>query len=129
MSLSIGERLRQVRGNIGVAGFAAALGVNRKTITRWESGGSIPDGASLLALKEQFDVDPSWLLTGKGTGLELADDERELLALYRAAPLAGKAAAVGALKGIVASGNSLVVTGDGNSIAGGDVYRSGKKRE
>ena len=129
MSLSIGERLRQARGSIGVAGFAAALGVNRKTVTRWESGDSIPDGASLLALKEQFDVDPSWLLTGKGAGLELSEDERELLALYRAAPLAGKAAAVGALKVVVASGNNVVVTGDGNRVAGGNVHRGGKKRE
>lgn len=137
MSQSTGDRVREVRGGMGVGEFAETLGVNRKTVTRWESGDSIPDGASLLALKRLFDADPSWLLTGQGPGLELSEDERELLALFRAAPLVGKMAAVGALQGVAAAvdqakgDNSLVVKGSGHRVAaqGGNFkhYRKPKK--
>lgn len=102
MSDGIGNRIARVRGARGVGEFADALGVNRKTVTRWEAGDALPDGASLITLKEKFGADPGWVLTGEGeapSDSTLTSDERELLALYRSAPLAGKMAAVGALQG------------------------------
>ena len=97
----IGDRLRGVRGQLTQAEFSARLGVHRKTVERWESGERIPDGESLLSLKREFGIDPGWLLTGEGdrpSTATLSPDERELLALFRAAPLAVKAAAIGALQ-------------------------------
>ena len=135
MSHTIADRIKQVRGGMAVGGFADSLGVNRKTVTRWESGDSIPDGASLIALKRLYDVDPSWLLTGEGAGLELSSDERELLSLYRSASLPGKMAAVGALQGAASAdstrvgGNQVVVKGDGNRVAGGVYHRHGAKKK
>lgn len=133
MSQTIGARVREVRGGMGVGEFAETLGVNRKTVTRWENDGSVPDGGSLLALKRLFDADPSWILTGQGPGPDLSDDERELLALYRAAPLAGKMAAVGALQGVAGAeaqegrDNRVMVEGSGNRVAAhGNYYEHGK---
>lgn len=62
---TIADRLRSVRGALGVGEFADELGVNRKTVTRWEAGDAVPDGDSLLALQQVFLVDPVWLLLGE----------------------------------------------------------------
>lgn len=121
MTLTIGQRIAMVRGSRGVGEFADALGVNRKTVTRWEADDALPDGASLLALREKFGADPGWLLTGEGvapTDSTLTADERELLALFRAAPLAVKAAAVGALQGALGAGAGAARIQVGGKVQG-----------
>jgi len=92
MSQTVGQRIRHTRGTRGVGEFAELLGVNRKTITRWESDEALPDGGSLLALKEIFKVDPAWVLTGSGVGSAelLSADEQVLLDGYRALDAATK---------------------------------------
>lgn len=86
---NIGERVASIRGNQGVGAFAESIGVNRKTIQRWEAGLAIPDGNSILLLKEKFGVDPSWLLTGESPlsvehGIVVSDaEEVELVQIYR----------------------------------------------
>lgn len=101
MSQTIGERLRKVRGDLGVGEFAERLGVNRKTVTRWEANEALPDGASLLSLHQHFGVDPGWLLTGgpssaEGAGStappQLNSRERALLANYRGSDEEGRRA-------------------------------------
>lgn len=96
---AIGRRIEGLRGNLSQAEFAARLGVDRKTVGTWERGERLPDTRALLGLWGEFDADPAWVLTGKGFQLTTTEDERELTTLFRAAPLAVKAAAVGALKG------------------------------
>ena len=84
---SSGTRIEQLRGKLGIGEFAEALGVNRKTVSRWEAGDTLPDGASLLALKEKFGADPGWVLTGAGTAPStstLTPEEQVLLDGYRA---------------------------------------------
>lgn len=71
----IAARLREVRGSLGVGEFAQEIGVNRKTVTRWENGDAVPDGDSLLALRRQFSVDPVWLLLGDQTINEARESE------------------------------------------------------
>jgi len=92
MSDSIGARLRQVRADMKVGEFADRLGVNRKTVTRWEADDTIPDGQSLLLLLELFGVDPRWLLTGQGSPPGLTPEELALLDNYRHCPPEGRAA-------------------------------------
>ncbi len=130
----IGDRLRGVRGQLTQAEFSARLGVHRKTVERWESGERIPDGESLLSLKREFGIDPGWLLTGEGdrpSTATLSPDESELLALFRAAPLAVKAAAIGALQGGAQAGagrtNQVTVTatGRGTQAAGRKIVNKG----
>lgn len=89
---SVGARIAQIRGQTSINDFADSLSVNRKTVTRWEAGEALPDGASLLALLEKFGADPAWVLTGKGASPVLAPDEAALLDNYRHSPEAGKAA-------------------------------------
>jgi transcriptional regulator with XRE-family HTH domain len=95
--IAIGKRIEALRGNLSQADFAAKLGVDRKTIGTWERGERLPDTRALLSLWGEFDADPAWLLTGGGFAPTATDDERELIALFRSAPLAVKAAAIAAL--------------------------------
>lgn len=67
--------------------FAEKLGVNRQTVSRWEAGERLPDGSSLLRMREAFGADLNVLLDGKAGGVapDLRPDEAQLLADYRAA--------------------------------------------
>ena len=67
--------------------FAEQLGVNRNTVSRWEAGERLPDGSSLLRMREAFGADINVLLDGKegGAAPALRPDEDKLLADYRAA--------------------------------------------
>ncbi|MHA7915518.1 helix-turn-helix domain-containing protein [Alloalcanivorax xenomutans] len=124
----IGARIRDVRGNLTQAAFAQKLGIERKTVGRYESGDRAPDAVALLRLMAEFGADPAWVLTGRGAGLELSDDERELLSLYRSAPLAGKMAAVGALKGAASSQEGVTISGNHARVAGRDYFEGNKKK-
>lgn len=103
---AIGQRISGLRGKISQADFAAKLGIDRKTVGTWERGERLPDTRALLVLWNEFDADPAWVLTGSGFAPATSDDERELLALFRSAPLAGKMAAVGALQGALDAGGA-----------------------
>lgn len=87
---SVGERIQLVRGGLGVAEFATELGVNRKTVTRWEANEALPDGASLLSLMNKFNANPAWVLTGEGGAPALKPDEAALLDNYRHCSVEGK---------------------------------------
>jgi transcriptional regulator with XRE-family HTH domain len=99
---SVGDRLRQVRGDMTQDAFAQLLGIGRTTLVRYEKGERPLDSDLLTRLWVLFKTDALWLLTGIGertAGEILTTDERDLLRRYRAAPLAVKMAAVGALQG------------------------------
>lgn len=76
-------------------------GVTKKTQMLYEAGDRYPDAAYLAAIAAAG-ADVRYIVTGEREGPApevLSSDERELLALFRAAPLAVKAAAIGALQG------------------------------
>lgn len=131
----IGARIKLLRGRLTQAAFADRLGLERKTVGRYESGERAPDALALARLMAEFDADPAWVLTGGGFVPAGTDDERELLALFRAAPLAVKAAAVGALQGGSATPAAKVkkqikVSAAGGHAAGHDmVVNPGKARK
>ena len=86
------ERERLKFGQAAVAGFAE---VTTKTVGRWEREIAIPtDKLEALA---RIGFDAQYVVTGERCGQALPADEQELLEKYRAAPLAVKAAAIGAL--------------------------------
>lgn len=62
----IPERIRQVRAGTSQAAFAKRIGVDVRTVRRWEEGSLIPNGTSLLSMTESFGVDANWILTGQG---------------------------------------------------------------
>ena len=77
--LETGARIRELRGDISQAEFAERIGVDRKTVVRWEGGERLPDGKSLLALMQVFGGSASYLLTGNEGGAQLADAAEQVL--------------------------------------------------
>lgn len=105
--MTIGDRLREERERLGLSQpkFAAIAGTTKQTLFSWETGKTAPDGFQMSALAEGG-VDVLFVLTGQYVGdatppLRLSRDEDELLAMYRDAPFAAKAAARGALEGFL----------------------------
>lgn len=82
-----GQRIAQVRGKLTQAGFAQRLGVSRSSVEGWEAGKRLPDGSSLLRMREAFGADINVILTGQvgGVAPSLRPDEEQLLEHYRAA--------------------------------------------
>ncbi len=71
---SFGDRLRSARRRLGKDGkarkltqsdLAAAVGVERNTVSRWENGGMLPkDPAMIAALARTLQVTADWLISG-----------------------------------------------------------------
>lgn len=59
------QRLAQIRGTLGVAEFAKALGVHRNTYRSWESGRTEISAEGLRALAATG-WNPLWVLNGTG---------------------------------------------------------------
>lgn len=137
---SIGERLREVREDMGLsqtafaefAESAGAAGTTRQSQSLYEKGKRMPDAAYLSAIAANG-ADVLYILTGHGRSQSLSQDEQELIAAFRAAPLAVKAAAVAALTaGSAAHGvkTKQVVHGSVGQQAGGDIVnQKGNKIE
>ena len=96
---SRGERLREERKRLGWSQqqAAATAEVRREMWARYEAGAE--PGANALSALAAAGADVLYILTGERSGAALSKDEGELLALFRAAPLMLKAAAIGALQG------------------------------
>lgn len=82
-----GQRISKMRGKLTQAGFAQRLGVSRSSVEGWEAGKRLPDGSSLLRMREAFGADINYILTGQYGGIapNLRPDEDELLTHYRSA--------------------------------------------
>lgn len=63
---TLGERLREARGEESRDTFAQLFGIHRNTLARWESGERSPDVDFLRAVAENKGLSLEWLLTGKG---------------------------------------------------------------
>lgn len=98
-----GARIRALRGSATQSAFADRLGVNRKTVERWESGERLPDGLSLLALMRSCGADVNFILTGKRDSslvIPLTAEEQIVLRYYKeATPTVQKAAMAVLLSG------------------------------
>lgn len=133
----IALRIRQARGDLTQAEFAAQLGVASKTVIRWEQGVAIPDGESLLALNAVFEARPTWVLTGAERPPPLDGRAAVLLDNYRragesgqraiestAAALAGAGSGATALSALPKRRASVVIHGDVGQQIKGDVHNT-----
>jgi HTH-type transcriptional regulator, cell division transcriptional repressor len=68
-------RAREARG-LTIGGVANQLGVKRETIAAWERDRSEPRINRLVMLAGILGVSPTWLMSGRGTGVN-ADDEQD----------------------------------------------------
>jgi len=76
--VTLGERLRLVRGTESQKVFAAALGVHENTVSNAERRNSATQ-EYLLRIADERNVNLHWLLTGRGT-MRLEDPDGSLLA-------------------------------------------------
>lgn len=62
----IGERLKEIRNLHGYTTnkFAGMIDITQPSLTKLENGESEPRAKTILALYENFGIDPLWLLTG-----------------------------------------------------------------
>jgi transcriptional regulator with XRE-family HTH domain len=88
----MGERIAQIRGELTQKQFADRLGINPKTVQRWEAGSVVPDGPALLSLLREFGADPAWVLMGRGSAPPLTARESALIQNYRATTEEGRRA-------------------------------------
>jgi transcriptional regulator with XRE-family HTH domain len=63
--LGIGARISQVRFPLSQTKFANSLGIDKKTLMKYEKEEKLPDSAFLTRIYEVYRVDPIWLLTGE----------------------------------------------------------------
>jgi transcriptional regulator with XRE-family HTH domain len=85
----VGDRIRRMRlaRKLTQAQVAKAIGITQGSFTQLETGISkAPAASTLTRLARFFEVDPEWLMTGRGTQhpvSALTDAESELILLFR----------------------------------------------
>jgi len=62
--IQIGERLKELRGDLSQEEFAKEIGVSHKGYQRYESGERVPHPHVLSKIAEKFDTTVDWILTG-----------------------------------------------------------------
>lgn len=73
---SVGERIRELRGEMQQAELAEKLGIHKNTMTNYERGERFPDVNTLLKILEVFPgTNPGWLLTGEGSKKKTEPDK------------------------------------------------------
>lgn len=64
--MSLGSRIKSVRGSLSQKEFSDVCKVGISTLRRYESGVNPPDSDFLCAIVDNYNVNPTWLLTGEG---------------------------------------------------------------
>ncbi len=124
----IGERLKEERNRLGYTQpvFAAIAKTTKKTQIDYEKNKAQPKADYLEALFK-VGVDIQYIITGQHASAQLPANEVDLIHLFRAAPLAVKAAVLGALTAGRAdsanNANNITVSGDHNRVAAGDYIK------
>jgi len=95
---SIGERLKEEREQLGFnqTAFGAIGGVQKQAQLKYEKGERYP-GADYLAAVAKVGADVQYIVTGVRCPDSLSDDESELVARFRKAPLAVRASTLAGL--------------------------------
>ena len=120
--MQTGSRLEEERKRLGFTQdqMAGLGGVAKRTYCNYEAGVSEPN-SKLLASLFKFGVDIQYIVTGQRSTQALTEDEERLITLFRAAPLAVKAAT---MAGLAAGGASASVS-NVNSGSGAQQINSG----
>ena len=91
--MSFGEQMRRRREELGLTRqeLAERLGVSVSAVGNYETGVSAPKENVLLRLFDALETDPNYLYRSSYRGgRQHTDEERRLLAKYRALPLSGR---------------------------------------
>lgn len=81
--MGFGDRIVKIRGSLSQEEFSLKVGVHKNTIGRWEREQRTPDLLDLNKLIELYpEINPEWLLTGKGDMHRKEDFSRYKVAPY-----------------------------------------------
>ena len=85
---TIGERLKEARGDVSQAEITKKYGLGKNTLSNYETGVTPPKLEFLMSFIKDFGLDANWLLFGKEQAEkpELSPRESALIANYRASP-------------------------------------------
>jgi transcriptional regulator with XRE-family HTH domain len=103
---TVGERIRKLRlaRKLTQEQLAKVLGIKQGSVTQLETGKSkSPKSSTLTKAARYFEVDPEWLMTGKGPQQPVASldpVEAELIAFYRDLSPEGQAYVFGSAKSV-----------------------------
>lgn len=129
MQKNIGLRLKEERERMGLSQVAMGEIANVKKLTQlnYEKGERFPDALYLSTLAN-FGLDVQYVVTGIRTTSNLSVDEQDLIDKFRTAPLAVKAATLGALMAGTAQQTSKtkqIINGSVNGqISAGNIYNN-----
>lgn len=91
MNKNIGERVKQIRGELNQRSFAEKLGVSLGSVSQIEQGKAMPSGDFLFKIHSVFGVDINWLFTGMNAKQPaLNHREAALLDNYRHSSVEGQ---------------------------------------
>ncbi len=78
--MTIGEKISALRKEKGLSqeSFAEALGVSRQSVSKWESGSSIPEIDKVVAMSSLFSVSTDYLLKDDEAPAENKEPESEV---------------------------------------------------
>ena len=132
--VSIGDRLKEERERLGFTqpAFAGLAETTKKSQIDYEKNLTQPKAGYFAAISK-VGADIQYIVTGVRSVAALSADETELLKLFRAAPLAVKAAAMAALAaGSAPTSTKFVVHGDVahqvDTVSGGNfIVNMGKR--
>ena len=130
--MAIGERLKEERERLGYnqADFAALAETTRKSQFNYETDERRPDVRYMAAIGAAG-ADVQYIVTGLRSSQALSQDEQQLIAAFRAAPLAVKGAVIGALnagsKTPAPAPINQNVSGTANVASVGNVVNQGGK--
>lgn len=83
---SMADRLVFLRGNMTQKEFAKKVGINPNTLRNYETGRVLPNQALLATLCYYLNVDPEWILLGRGKpfrdGTKDMDEANKILLSY-----------------------------------------------
>lgn len=135
MQKNIGLRLKEERERMGLSQVAMGEIANVKKLTQlnYEKGERFPDALYLSTLAN-FGLDVQYVVTGIRTTSNLSVDEQDLIDKFRTAPLAVKAATLGALTAGTSQQTSKtkqIINGSvSGQISAGNIYNNmGAKRK
>jgi transcriptional regulator with XRE-family HTH domain len=62
---AIGQRIRQIRGEVTQEDFAQSLGISQAQLSKYELGQSALPLGALVKLSQKFGRTADWILTGR----------------------------------------------------------------
>lgn len=131
--MSFADRITQIADRFNLNEIVEKTGISRAQIYKLKAGGRDTTRKNIILLQQATGCNLQWLVTGDGPMMpgdaeplvnepEFTNDEIEMIALFRKAPLMLKMQTIQMLStGQAPQSSGVTITGDGNQNAGRDI--------